>query len=293
MSFKSGFVSIIGKPNVGKSTLLNAILGEKLSIATQKAQTTRHRIKGIYNTPACQIVFSDTPGIIQPRYKLQGSMMKFVNESLADSDLVLFMSDFESYNEEEDLIEKLKLIETPMIMVLNKIDEHSQEEVATKLAFWEEKKLFSRIIPASASNKFNTDSIVNCILEYLPEGAPFYDQDQLTDKSERFVASEIIREKIMLRYKEEVPYSVQVEIESFKEDPDIIRISALIYVMRDSQKQILIGKGGIAIKNMGIAARRDLEKFFRKKIFLQTFVKVKEDWRDNDYLLKQFGYESE
>lgn len=293
MSFKSGFVSIIGKPNVGKSTLLNAILGEKLSIATQKAQTTRHRIKGIYNTPACQIVFSDTPGIIQPRYKLQGSMMKFVNESLADSDLVLFMSDFESYNEEEDLIEKLKLIETPMIMVLNKIDEHSQEEVATKLAFWEEKKLFSRIIPASASNKFNTDSIINCILEYLPEGAPFYDQDQLTDKSERFVASEIIREKIMLRYKEEVPYSVQVEIESFKEDQDIIRISALIYVMRDSQKQILIGKGGIAIKNMGIAARRDLEKFFRKKIFLQTFVKVKEDWRDNDYLLKQFGYESE
>lgn len=293
MSFKSGFVSIIGKPNVGKSTLLNAILGEKLSIATQKAQTTRHRIKGIYNTPACQIVFSDTPGIIQPRYKLQGSMMKFVNESLADSDLVLFMSDFESYNEEEDLIEKLKLIETPMIMVLNKIDEHSQEEVASKLAFWEEKKIFSRIIPASASNKFNTDTLVKCILEYLPEGAPFYDQDQLTDKSERFVASEIIREKIMLRYKEEVPYSVQVEIESFKEDPDIIRISALIYVMRDSQKQILIGKGGIAIKNMGIAARRDLEKFFRKKIFLQTFVKVKEDWRDNDYLLKQFGYESE
>ncbi|MCK6612113.1 MAG: GTPase Era [Bacteroidia bacterium] len=293
MSFKSGFVSIIGKPNVGKSTLLNAILGEKLSIATQKAQTTRHRIKGIYNTPACQIVFSDTPGIIQPRYKLQGSMMKFVNESLADSDLVLFMSDFESYNEEEDLIEKLKLIETPMIMVLNKIDEHSQEEVASKLAFWEEKKIFSRIIPASASNKFNTDTLVNCILEYLPEGAPFYDQDQLTDKSERFVASEIIREKIMLRYKEEVPYSVQVEIESFKEDPDIIRISALIYVMRDSQKQILIGKGGIAIKNMGIAARRDLEKFFRKKIFLQTYVKVKEDWRDNDYLLKQFGYESE
>lgn len=293
MSFKSGFVSIIGKPNVGKSTLLNALLGEKLSIATQKAQTTRHRIKGIYNTSECQIVFSDTPGIIQPRYKLQGSMMKFVNESLADSDLVLFMADFESYNEEEDLLEKLKMIQTPMIMVLNKIDEHNQEEVAAKLAFWEEKKLFSRILPASASNKFNTDSIVKCLLDYLPVGAPFYDQDQLTDKSERFVASEIIREKIMLRYKEEIPYSVQVEIESFKEDPDIIRISALIYVMRDSQKQILIGKGGIAIKNMGIAARRDLEKFFRKKIFLQTFVKVKEDWRDNDRLLKQFGYESE
>jgi len=293
MSFKSGFVAIIGKPNVGKSTLLNAILGEKLSIATQKAQTTRHRIKGIYNTPECQIVFSDTPGIIEPRYKLQGSMMKFVNESLADCDLVLFMTDFNDYNEEPELIEKLKLIQTPVLCIINKIDEHSQEEVVAKIEFWKKLEIFKEIIPASASNQFNMDIILKSLMEYLPVGAPFYDQDQLTDKSERFVASEIIREKILLRYKEEIPYSVQVEIESFKEEEKIIRISAVIYVMRASQKIIMIGKGGIAIKNMGIAARRDLELFFKKQIFLQTFVKVKEDWRDNDRTLKQFGYETE
>ncbi|MFY8109500.1 MAG: GTPase Era [Bacteroidia bacterium] len=293
MSFKSGFVAIIGKPNVGKSTLLNAILGEKLSIATQKAQTTRHRIKGIYNTPECQIVFSDTPGIIEPKYKLQGSMMKFVNESLADCDLVLFMTDFNEYNEETELIEKLKLIQTPVICIINKIDEHSQEEVVAKIEFWKKLEIFKEIIPASASNQFNMDIILKSLMEYLPVGAPFYDQDQLTDKSERFVASEIIREKILLRYKEEIPYSVQVEIESFKEEEKIIRISAVIYVMRASQKIIMIGKGGIAIKNMGIAARRDLELFFKKQIFLQTFVKVKEDWRDNDRTLKQFGYETE
>jgi len=293
MSFKSGFVAIIGKPNVGKSTLLNALLGEKLSIATQKAQTTRHRIKGIYNTPASQIVFSDTPGIIQPKYKLQGSMMKFVNESLSDCDAVLFMTDFNTYNEEPELIEKIKMIQTPMICAINKIDEHSQEEVEQKIAFWKELGVFKSIIPCSASNQFNVDVLIQTLMEYMPEGAPFYDQDQLTDKSERFVASEIIREKIMLRYKEEIPYSVQVEIESFKAEPHIIRISAVIYVMRDSQKIILIGKGGIAIKNMGIAARRDLELFFKKKIFLETFVKVKEDWRDNDRTLKQFGYETE
>ena len=293
MSVKSGFVAIIGKPNVGKSTLLNAILGEKLSIATQKAQTTRHRIKGIYNTPECQIVFSDTPGIIEPKYKLQGSMMKFVNESLADCDLVLFMTDFNEYNEEPELIEKLKLIQTPVICIINKIDEHSQEEVVAKIEFWKKLEIFKEIIPASASNQFNMDIILKSLMEYLPVGAPFYDQDQLTDKSERFVASEIIREKILLRYKEEIPYSVQVEIESFKEEEKIIRISAVIYVMRASQKIIMIGKGGIAIKNMGIAARRDLELFFKKQIFLQTFVKVKEDWRDNDRTLKQFGYETE
>ncbi|MFY8021456.1 MAG: GTPase Era [Bacteroidia bacterium] len=293
MSFKSGFVAIIGKPNVGKSTLLNAILGEKLSIATQKAQTTRHRIKGIYNTDECQIVFSDTPGIIEPKYKLQGSMMEFVNESLADCDLVLFMTDFNEYNEEPELIEKLKLIQTPVLCILNKIDEHSQEEVVAKIEFWKKFEIFKEIIPASASNQFNMDIILKSLMNYLPVGAPFYDQDQLTDKSERFVASEIIREKILLRYKEEIPYSVQVEIESFKEEEKIIRISAVIYVMRASQKIILIGKGGIAIKNMGIAARRDLELFFKKQIFLQTFVKVKEDWRDNDRTLKQFGYETE
>ncbi len=293
MAFKSGFVSIIGKPNVGKSTLLNALLGEKLSIITQKAQTTRHRIKGILNKPDFQIVFSDTPGIINPKYKLQGSMMKFVNESLADCDLVVFMTDFNLMNEEPELLEKLQAISSPMICILNKIDETSQDIVEQKVKFWSDKKLFKEIIPVSALNKFNMDVLIQTILKYLPEGAPYYDTDQITDKSERFIASEIIREKIMVRYKQEIPYSVQIEIELFKEEKGILHIHAIIYVMRDSQKQILIGRGGIALKNVGIAARRDLELFFRKKIFLKTFVKVKEDWRDNTKTLKDFGYEIE
>ncbi len=291
MGFKSGFVSIIGKPNVGKSTLLNAIIGEKLSIITPKVQTTRHRIMGILNNPNFQIVFSDTPGIIQPHYKLQGSMMKFVNESLQDADLVLFVCDFDKMSEEPEIIERLKLIKTPMICLINKIDESGQDTVTEKINFWRQQANFKEVIPISASNKFNIDVLLNNIKEYLQEGAPYFETDQMTDKSERFIASEIIREKIMLRYKEEIPYSVEVEVESFKEEEKIIRISAIIYVLRDSQKQILIGRGGIAIKNVGIAARRDMEKFFGKQIFLQTFVKVKEGWRDSDHMLKQFGYE--
>ncbi|MCG9881426.1 MAG: GTPase Era [Bacteroidia bacterium] len=293
MSFKSGFVSIIGKPNVGKSTLLNALLGEKLSIISEKVQTTRHRIKGILNNPGYQIVFSDTPGIIDPKYKLQGNMMKFVNESLQDAELIVFVTDFDVRNEDEAIFERLKLIKTPMICLLNKIDGVNQDQLNAKLAFWNDMKLFKEIIPISALNKFNIDALLKSILSYMPEGAPYYEQDQLTDKSERFVAAEIIREKIMVRYKEEIPYSVQVEIELFKEEKDIIHIHALIYVMRDSQKVILIGKGGSALKNVGIAARRDLELFFKKKIFLKTFVKVKEDWRDNSRTLKEFGYDSE
>ncbi|MFY8166817.1 MAG: GTPase Era [Sediminibacterium sp.] len=293
MSFKSGFVSIIGKPNVGKSTLLNALLGEKLSIISEKVQTTRHRIKGILNNPSYQVVFSDTPGIIDPKYKLQDNMMKFVNESLQDAELIVFVTDFDIRNEDEAIFERLSLIKTPMICLLNKIDGVSQDQLNAKLNFWNEKKLFKEIIPISALNKFNIDALLKSILSYMPEGAPYYEQDQLTDKSERFVAAEIIREKIMVRYKEEIPYSVQVEIELFKEEKDIIHIHALIYVMRDSQKVILIGKGGSALKNVGIAARRDLELFFKKKIFLKTFVKVKEDWRDNSRTLKEFGYDSE
>jgi GTP-binding protein Era len=293
MSFKSGFVSIIGKPNVGKSTLLNALLGEKLSIISEKVQTTRHRIKGILNNPNYQIVFSDTPGIIDPKYKLQGNMMKFVNESLQDAELIVFVTDFDIRNEDEAIFERLKLIKTPMICLLNKIDGVNQDQLNVKIAFWNDMKLFKEIIPISALNKFNIDALLKSILSYMPEGAPYYEQDQLTDKSERFVAAEIIREKIMVRYKEEIPYSVQVEIELFKEEKDIIHIHALIYVMRDSQKVILIGKGGSALKNVGIAARRDLELFFKKKIFLKTFVKVKEDWRDNSRTLKEFGYDSE
>jgi GTP-binding protein Era len=291
MSFQSGFVSIIGKPNVGKSTLLNALLGEKLSIATPKAQTTRHRIKGILNKPNFQMVFSDTPGIIEPKYKLQGSMMQFVNESLQDADLVLFLTDFNEWNEETEMLERLKLVKVPMICLLNKIDEHAQNVVEDKLNFWRNQGFFKQIIPISALNKFNTELLISSILEYLPHGEPFYDVEQLTDRSERFVASEIIREKIMVRYKEEIPYSVQVEIELFKEEKDIIHIHALIYVLRDSQKQIMIGRGGNALKQVGIAARRDLEQFFKKKIFLKTFVKVKEDWRDSSKALKDFGYE--
>lgn len=291
MSFQSGFVSIIGKPNVGKSTLLNALLGEKLSIATPKAQTTRHRIKGILNKPNFQMVFSDTPGIIEPKYKLQGSMMQFVNESLQDADLVLFLTDFSEWNEEAEMLERLKVVKAPMICLLNKIDEHAQNVVEDKLNFWRKQGFFKQVIPVSALNKFNTELLISSVLEYLPQGAPFYDLEQLTDRSERFVASEIIREKIMVRYKEEIPYSVQVEIELFKEEKDIIHIHALIYVLRDSQKQIMIGRGGNALKQVGISARRDLELFFKKKVFLKTFVKVKEDWRDSSKALKDFGYE--
>ncbi len=293
MSFRAGFVSIIGKPNVGKSTLMNALLGEKISIITHKAQTTRHRILGILNNPEFQIVFSDTPGIIEPKYKLQGSMMKFVNESLEGADLVMFVADFNTQNEEPELIERLKLIEAPLICVINKIDETDQDGVVEKINFWREQVNFKEVVPISAFNKFNLDLLLKSIKTYLPEGPAFYEQDQVTDKSERFIASEILREKILLRYKEEIPYSVQVEIESFKDEEKLLRISAIIYVMRDSQKQIMIGKGGIAIKNMGIAARRDLEKFFGKQVFLQTFVKVKEGWRDNNNLLKEWGYDND
>ncbi|MFZ4796848.1 MAG: GTPase Era [Bacteroidia bacterium] len=293
MSFRAGFVSIIGKPNVGKSTLMNALLGEKISIITPKAQTTRHRILGIYNQPEYQIVFSDTPGIIEPKYKLQGSMMKFVNESLQDADLVMFVTDFNEKNEEPELIERLKVINAPLICIINKIDESDNDGVMKKIDFWRSQVDFKEVVPISASNKFNIDMLLKSVLTYLPEGAPFYETDQVTDKSERFIASEILREKILLRYKEEIPYSVQVEIESFKDEEKLLRISAIIYVMRDSQKQIMIGKGGIAIKNMGIAARRDLEKFFGKQVFLQTFVKVKEGWRDNNNLLKEWGYDTD
>ena len=293
MSFRAGFVSIIGKPNVGKSTLMNALLGEKISIITPKAQTTRHRILGIYNQPEYQIVFSDTPGIIEPKYKLQGSMMKFVNESLQDADLVMFVTDFNEKNEEPELVERLKVINAPLICIINKIDESDNDGVMKKIDFWRSQVDFKEVVPISASNKFNIDMLLKSVLTYLPEGAPFYETDQVTDKSERFIASEILREKILLRYKEEIPYSVQVEIESFKDEEKLLRISAIIYVMRDSQKQIMIGKGGIAIKNMGIAARRDLEKFFGKQVFLQTFVKVKEGWRDNNNLLKEWGYDTD
>jgi GTP-binding protein Era len=290
MNHQSGFVSIIGKPNVGKSTLLNALIGEKISIISPKVQTTRHRIMGILSSEKYQIVFSDTPGIIEPRYKLQGSMMQFVNESLEDADVVLFITDMDERNHDADLLEKIKLIKTPLIVLINKIDLSQNEKVLLKIEELREKLGCETILPISALSKFNIGSIVQHILTHLKEAPSFFPDDQLTDKSERFIASEILREKIMMHYKEEIPYSVQVDITEFLDEPDIIRIMAEIYVMRDSQKQIMIGKGGIALRNTGTAARRDMENFFGKKVFLKTFVKVKEDWRDNDRMLKQFGY---
>jgi GTP-binding protein Era len=295
MNHKSGYVSIIGKPNVGKSTLMNALVGEKISIISPKVQTTRHRIMGILSKPEYQIVFSDTPGIIEPKYKLHGSMMEFVNQSLQDADVVLFITDnSEDMPEDEAIYERLKLVKRPLIVLLNKIDLLAgNDAVEQKVNYIKSKVNALEVFPISAQNKFGLADALKKILEFIPEGPSFYPDDQLTDKSERFVASEIVREKIMMRYKEEIPYSVQVDVVEFKEDEKIIRISAEIYVMRDSQKIILIGKGGVALKNVGIAARRDLERFFDKQVFLQTFVKVKENWRDSDKLLKQFGYKED
>jgi len=236
MSHKAGFVSIIGKPNVGKSTLMNAILGEKISIISPKVQTTRHRIKGILSKPGYQIVFSDTPGIIDPKYKLQGSMMKFVNESIEDSDVVLFITDPDKRNHDQELLDKIKLIKSPLVVVLNKIDTLKSEEVMQLIGYFQNEIANAEVIPVSALNKFNTESIIQAILTKIPEAPSFYPEDQITDKSEKFVAAEVLREKILMRYKEEIPYSVQIEITEFIEEPAIIKIMAEIYVMRESQK---------------------------------------------------------
>ncbi len=296
MKHQSGFVSIIGKPNVGKSTLMNALVGEKLSIISPKVQTTRHRIMGILSKPAYQIVFSDTPGIIEPKYKLHADMMKFVNESLEDADVVIYLTDtFTSAEKDAELIERIKVIKSPLIIVVNKVDGLGEtEDIMERVSFWKEHvPNCEAIIPISALNKFNLEVLLENILKHAPEAPPFYPEDQLTDKSERFIASEIIREKIMMRYKEEIPYSVQVEVTEFKDEEKLLRISADIYVMRDSQKIIMIGRGGVAIKSVGVAARRDMEQFFGKQVFLQTFVKVKENWRDDDRVLKMFGYKND
>ncbi|MFI5221524.1 MAG: GTPase Era [Bacteroidia bacterium] len=290
MNHKAGFVCIIGKPNVGKSTLMNALLGEKISIISPKVQTTRNRILGILSKENYQMVFSDTPGIIDPKYKLQSSMMHSVNEGLKDADVVLFLTDSDPRNYTDEIIERLKLIKTPLIVVLNKVDKSDEKNILEKINELEGKIPCRELIPISALNKFNLEQLLNVILKELPEAPSYFPDDQLTDKSERFIAAEILREKIFSRYKEEIPYSVQVEIATFKDEPDILKIEAEIFVMRDSQKQILIGKGGIALKNVGVAARRDLEKFFGKQIFLKTLVKVKVNWRDDDLSLKHFGY---
>ena len=289
---KAGFVNIIGKPNVGKSTLMNVLVGERLSIITSKAQTTRHRITGLINGEDHQIVFSDTPGMLKPAYELQKSMMGFINISLEDADVLLFVTDlFETDKDIEGIIQKINQSGVPVLLVINKIDLSKDNQLEEVTAYWTERLKVDTVIPVSATEKFNTERILVEILDRLPFHPPYYNKEELTDRPERFFASEIIREKIFLNYKKEIPYSTEVAIEEFLEDEKIIRIRAVIFVERNSQKGILIGQGGKALKNVGIMAREELEKFFGKKIFLQTFVKVEEDWRKNKNKLRKFGYD--
>lgn len=288
---KAGFVNIVGKPNAGKSTLLNQLMGEKLAIVTQKAQTTRHRIFGIYNEPDLQIVFSDTPGVLEPKYGLQEKMMDFVKDSLQDADVFLFIIDVtDKEPPSEFLIQKLNKIPVPVLILINKIDRTNQAELEQTIHFWHEQIPKAEILPISALEGFNTEVILPKLKSLLPENPPYYDKDQFTDKSERFFVNESIREKILLNYEKEIPYSVEVVTELFKEKEGIIFIDSIIYVERESQKGILIGHKGEAIKKVGTEARLDLEKFFGKKIHLNLFVKVKKDWRKNERDLKNFGY---
>ncbi|MEQ9287005.1 MAG: GTPase Era [Cyclobacteriaceae bacterium] len=289
-NFKSGFVSIIGKPNVGKSTLMNAMVGENLSIITSKAQTTRHRIMGMLTGDDFQIVYSDTPGILKPEYELHKSMMKFVNESLEDADVILFVVDLMDKYENEEIIDVLNEIDTPVILVINKADLNEGSRLKDKTDYWELILPDKEIVAVSALHKDNIDALLAKIMNHIPVHPPYFPEDTLTDKPEKFFAAEIIREKIFENYKQEVPYSTEVEIESFKEDEDIIRMRAEIFVERKTQKGIIIGKKGEAIKKMGTEARLAMESFFGKKVFLETFVKVEENWRKSERQLKRFGY---
>lgn len=291
---KSGFVNIIGNPNVGKSTLMNALVGEKLSIITSKAQTTRHRIMGIVSGDDFQIVYSDTPGILKPNYKLQESMMKFVTGALTDADVILYVTDtVEQSDRAGEIVEKIARSGIPTIVVINKIDLTTPEALEALVEKWHATLPEAQIVPASAKEKFNVEGLFKTILEQLPEGPAFYPKDTLTDKTLRFFASEIIREKILRNYDKEIPYCCEIEIDSYKEEPAIDRIAATIYVSRDSQKGILIGHKGEKLKRVGQAAREDLEQFLEKKVFLQLFVKVNDDWRNNPRQLRRFGYEQE
>lgn len=292
MTHKSGYVNIIGNPNVGKSTLMNALVGTKLSIITSKAQTTRHRILGIVNDDGYQIVFSDTPGIInKPAYKMHEIMNSFVHTALVDADLILFVIDVKEKADYEDTVTKIKNANIPVFVVLNKIDLSTQEEVNELIKTWQSKIQGATIFAVSASLGFNVTGIFDKIVDVLPESPPYFPKDELTDKSMRFFAAEIIREKILLNYQQEIPYSVEVAIEAFEEGEKLIRIQSVIYASRDSQKAIIIGKQGSAIKRTGTMARLDLEEFTGKKVFLEMSVKVSKDWRDNESLLKRFGYE--
>ncbi|MBF0761155.1 GTPase Era [Dysgonomonas mossii] len=288
---KSGFVNIVGNPNVGKSTLMNLLVGEKVSIITSKAQTTRHRILGIVNTDEYQIVYSDTPGVLRPNYKLQESMLNFSESALSDADVLLYMTDVvEKIDKNEEFLKKVQGVEAPVLLLINKIDQTNQKELEALVLRWKELLPNAEIYPISALNKFNSDVVKKRIIDLIPESPPYFEKDALTDRPARFFVTEIIREKILLYYQKEIPYSVEVVVEEFKEEKDIINIRALIIVERDTQKGIVIGHQGAALKKLGTMARKDIERFFDKKVFLQIFVKVEKDWRSRDNILRQFGY---
>ena len=292
MQHKAGFVNIVGNPNVGKSTLMNQLVGEQISIATFKAQTTRHRIMGIVNTPEAQVVFSDTPGVLKPNYKMQEMMLAFSESALADADILLYVTDVrETPTKNMDFLEKVSKMEIPVILLINKIDESEQNQLGDLVETWHKLLPKAEILPISAKNKFGTEILMKRILELLPESPAYFDKDQLTDKPAKFFVSEIIREKILRYYDKEIPYSVEVAVERFKEDDRLIRINAVIYVERDSQKGIIIGHQGQALKKVSAEARKSLEQFFGKKIFMETYVKVDKDWRSSKRELRLFGYD--
>ncbi len=291
---KAGFVNIVGNPNVGKSTLMNQLVGERISIATFKAQTTRHRIMGIVNTPEMQIVFSDTPGVLKPNYKLQESMLAFSVSALSDADVLLYVTDVvEDPEKNADFLEKVRGMKIPVLLLINKIDESDQKTLGDIVERWHALLPKAEILPISAKNKFGTDLLLRRIQELLPESPPYFDKDQLTDKPARFFVSEIIREKILLYYDKEIPYSVEVKVERFKETEKRIHINAVIYVERESQKGIIIGHQGVALKKVSSEARKTLERFFDKEVYLETFVKVDKDWRSSKKELDSFGYNPE
>ena len=290
---KSGFVNIVGNPNVGKSTLMNRLVGERISIITSKAQTTRHRILGIVNTDDMQIVYSDTPGVLHPNYKLQESMLNFSESALGDADVLLYVTDvIETIDKNEEFLQKVQQVkEYPVLLLINKIDQTDQAGLEKLVTMWKELLPQAEIIPVSALNNFNIDYVKRRVEELMPESPPYFEKDALTDKPARFFVTEIIREKILLYYQKEVPYAVEVVVEMFKEESELIHIKALIIVERDSQKGIIIGHKGQALKKVGAMARKDIERFFQKKVFLEMFVKVEKDWRNRDTLLKRFGYQ--
>ena len=289
---KAGFVNIVGNPNVGKSTLMNLLVGERISIATFKAQTTRHRIMGILNTDDMQIVFSDTPGVLKPNYKLQESMLNFSESALVDADVLLYVTDtIEQPDKNQEFMEKVRRLDVPVLLLINKIDLSNQEDLVKLVDQWHEMLPKAEIIPVSAKARFNVDAVMKRIRELIPDSPPYFGKDQLTDKPARFFVTEIIREKILLYYDKEIPYAVEVVVEQFKEEAKSIHINAVIYVERDSQKGIIIGKQGKSLKKVATEARKTLEHFFQKTIYLETFVKVDKDWRSSDKELKNFGYQ--